>query len=72
MKLKRLFVFLSLSGVVLSSCSLFDKEDKKEEEQQEEEKFDYTYIDQELKYCYNYFMDTTNFDETSDGRFNTR
>lgn len=67
MKLQKLFVFLSLFGVVLSSCSIFDKEDKKEEKQQEEEKFDYTYIDQELKYCYNYFMDTTNFDETSDG-----
>lgn len=70
MKLKNLLVFLGLTGVVLSGCSLkdlFNRREKNKEEQEEQEEFDFTYINQELRYCFNYFMDTTNYAEDSNG-----
>ena len=61
MKLKRIFTLFALTGILLSGCNKNGKNSEKDGD------FDYTYINKEIEYCYNYFMDTTNYTEGSRG-----
>ena len=70
MKVKRLFIVVALSGILLSGCDLFKKKEPINNDEEQEEKtedFDYTHINQELQYCYNYFKDTTNYADGTNG-----
>lgn len=56
MQIKKGFLVILISCISLFSCT-----------EKEVTKIDTSSIDKELKYCFNYFMDTTNFSDGSSG-----